>query len=531
MTSKTTDGITVEYTYDGLGRITQQVTKNGETIVKTETYTFNPNSAQVATYRTQMGSYDVTYSYTYDDNGNILSVSDGTNTTGYVYDSQNQLVRENNQASNFTRTWTYDNAGNILFRKQYSYTAGELGTVKSTASYTYGDEDWGDLLTAYNGTAISYDNIGNPTSYRGMQFTWEHGRQLASAQYGSVTETYTYDMDGMRTGRTSGSNSYKYIYNGSQLIRMEYNSHVLEFTYDTQGVPLTVTYNGEVYYYITNLQGDVIRLVSETGVVQAQYLYDAWGTCATLASKSIGQLNPLRYRGYVYDAETGLYYLQSRYYDPTVGRFINADSLLSLANSLAGGNLFAYCYNNPVNLVDYSGHLPEWIEILIEYVVDGTRTVVNGINKSVNWVNTNVIQPVNNFFDSVAEKANSLPRTGTPGSSQVLPNPDGTPKQKRWYGPDGEPIRDRDYNHPGTGIPFPHDHEWKGGKRGKDHLPPSSDFETFLEPVAGIGLFALCTLGSVVLLADDVTGFGAVDNYFLGPVGAGFVKAFEMIFG
>ena len=120
---------------------------------------------------------------------------------------------------------------------------------------------------------------------------------------------------------------------------------------------VTVTINGGVkvnnaqYYYVTNLQGDVIAILNSMGAVVVQYTYDAWGnvlsTTGSMAS-TLGTLNPIRYRGYVYDSESGLYYLQSRYYDPEVGRFINADALVSTGQGILGNNMFAYCGNNPV---------------------------------------------------------------------------------------------------------------------------------------------------------------------------------------
>ncbi|HCW79998.1 MAG TPA: hypothetical protein DG942_02695, partial [Ruminococcaceae bacterium] len=128
------------------------------------------------------------YHYTYDANGNIQTVTDADgNVTTYTYDQQNQLVRADDQKAGISTVYTYDVGGNITGTKAYAYTTGDLGTQTGGNSYSYGDDNWKDLLTEYNGQAITYDEIGNPLAYRdGMSFTW-NGRQMNSAKVGSQT--------------------------------------------------------------------------------------------------------------------------------------------------------------------------------------------------------------------------------------------------------------------------------------------------------------------------------------------------------
>ena len=159
--------------------------------------------------------------------------------------------------------------------------------------------------------------------------------------------------------------TYDYIYNGGSLSQMtvvttvdgeEAGTDTLYFAYASG--PMSVTYNGTVYYYVTNLQGDVVAILNTSGTAVVQYTYDAWGNVLSITGSmadTLGQMNPLRYRGYVYDSETELYYLQSRYYDPKVGRFINADAFASTGQGLLGNNMFAYCGNNPVMGYDPQG--------------------------------------------------------------------------------------------------------------------------------------------------------------------------------
>ena len=139
---------------------------------------------------------------------------------------------------------------------------------------------------------------------------------------------------------------------------MTVGSNTLNFAYDASGTPLSVVYNGTYYYYVTNLQGDVVAILNSSGTSVVTYTYDAWGrlltTSGTMAS-TLGAHNPLRYRGYVYDTEFGLYYLQSRYYNPEMGRFLSSDTVFDRDTGLQGYDLFAYCGNNPVNRIDISG--------------------------------------------------------------------------------------------------------------------------------------------------------------------------------
>ena len=192
-----------------------------------------------------------------------------------------------------------------------------------------------------------------------MSWTWQD-RQLATAEKDGTTLNYTYDSEGIRTSKTVGSTTTKYLLNGTQILAQTTNGTTLSFFYDQQGNRVGMADgSNHFYYYIYNLQGDVIALAdASTGKLAATYTYDAWGKCTVTNATgfTIGTDNPFRYRGYYYDSETGLYYLQSRYYDPDTGRFINEDVFVTTdyINSL-GSNLFAYCNNNPINSVDKYG--------------------------------------------------------------------------------------------------------------------------------------------------------------------------------
>ena len=277
--------------------------------------------------------------------GNIATFSaPGKGTVTYTYDNQGQLLEA---AGDTTYTYTYDGAGNIL-------TASD-GTA--THSYTYGDTNWKDLLTAFGGQAITYDAIGNPTSYyNGTRWTmsWTNGRSLATASKSGTSLSFAYDASGLRTSKTVNGTTYRYYYAGGKLMRMTWGTNTIDFFYDASSLPYAMKYNGTVYYYVTNLQGDVMHIVNASGTVVASYAYDPYGKVIS-AVGSLANINPLRYRGYVYDQETGFYYLQSRYYDPEIGRFINADTFYSTGQGIVGCNMFAYCGNNGVTNLDVTG--------------------------------------------------------------------------------------------------------------------------------------------------------------------------------
>ena len=224
---------------------------------------------------------------------------------------------------------------------------GQVRTWKSGATtYTYAYDARGNITSVSDGkntTTYAYDSFD--------QLVRENN------QAAGKTWTYTYDDGGKRITKTVNDTAYNYHYLGDQMVELTWDSNKLHFTYDSTG-PLSVNYNGTEYFYVKNAQGDVTGLVSASGTRVVTYTYDAWGnllaTTGTMAS-TLGSANPLRYRGYVYDTETGLYYLQSRYYNPGWGRFINADGYASTGQGIIGNNMFAYCGNNPVIRHDPTG--------------------------------------------------------------------------------------------------------------------------------------------------------------------------------
>ena len=184
---------------------------------------------------------------------------------------------------------------------------------------------------------------------------------MSASKSGGASLTFTYDSEGLRLTKKVGSTTYSYTYAGGKLLRQTWGSNTIDFFYDVNGNPYALKYNGTLYYYITNLQGDVLKIVNTSGTPVVSYSYDPYGkpiATSDTSGVSLGTVNPLRYRGYVYDSESGLYYLQSRYYDPTTCRFINADSYASTGQGILGCNMFAYCNNNPIIYKDSDGLVP-----------------------------------------------------------------------------------------------------------------------------------------------------------------------------
>ncbi len=338
------------------------------------------------------------YLYEYDSNGNVtkvslkalndLNIETVTEIQSYVYDNVGQLVRENNAELNKTFVYVYDKGGNIVRKSEYAYTTGDLGDSLSTVNYTY-DSLWKDKLTAYGTNQIQTDSMGNPLNYTGENIFGEevsgtlewNGRQLAAVNQGNKRYEYSYNSDGLRTSvKTYNDNVLTsiqyYIWKNGKLMgyfnedKTGDNDTSVKMLYDNNDeligfrlVNEQIDYD-KLLFFRKNLQGDILSVCDSFGNQVLTYTYDAWGNvnvtantddiqCAISTSMAI-EFVPITYRGYLYDSDTGLYYLQSRYYNPTYGRFLNADSIMKTGEPL-GANIFAYCGNNPVNYVDYDG--------------------------------------------------------------------------------------------------------------------------------------------------------------------------------
>ena len=294
--------------------------------------------------------------YGYDDNGNIASATLNGKWTGYTYDALGQLIQVNDHSDTRSgengTTWkyTYDLGGNILKKERFAYN--DTTNPLETVTYTYGDANWRDKLTAVNGSTIRYDAIGNPLNDGTWTYTWQNGRQLQKMQKAGVTAEFVYNADGLRVQKTVNGVATKYTLHGKNVVHMTSGTDELHVFYDAQNRPAVVVYNGTAYAYVKSLQGDVVAILDENGNAVVSYGYDAWGAplwCTGELAETLGKVQPFRYRGYVFDEETGLYYLRSRYYNPGWGRFVNADG------AIIQKNLFAYCSNGPIVGYDPSG--------------------------------------------------------------------------------------------------------------------------------------------------------------------------------
>ena len=401
----------IYYRYDSLSRLKERDV--GGILTEHQTYLAGTNGCTTTTlpetfYTTAKGSSTKLsgFKYAYNEVGNVTQITNLLDNSywKFAYDKMGQMQYATDYAADGTARgrykYYYDNAGNLT---SWKIQDGSATVTQEEHTYTYGDSNWKDLLTAFDGQTITYDGGGNPLSYYNGQrytMTWRNGRELNTATVGGKTYSYEYDVNGLRTRKTNSDGGYTqyYIVDGLTVAEQRFTStgaekYTLRYLYDESNSPVGfgIQYPSETtwtnYYFAKNLQGDVIALYlwngTSTGTLVATYKYDPWGkpigiynaSGATISqtAANVAAYNPFRYRGYRYDADTGFYYLQSRYYDPAICRFINADTYASTGQGFLGHNMFSYCQSNPVVFTDSSGNL-------IYYTIEETSTVTGSVD-------------------------------------------------------------------------------------------------------------------------------------------------------
>ena len=365
-TTKVRGGYTKTSTYDKLGRAAGVTLSTKKAFaVKVAYPAANGNQEHAMPSGLTVGDRKLTYQY--DKNGNITRIQDrsgsgAVKTDTFCYDERNQLIREDSQTQNKTFVYEYDLGGNLTEVKEYAYTAGELPAFPErteTGSYA---SVWKDQLVNWNGTAMTYDAIGNMLTRGNITYRWIMGRKLAGVNNGKNIQ-YFYDHTGSRTKKVVDGTATEYRMAGELLVSEITNGQTFWYTYDSNANLVSIIIGGKNYFYVRNLQNDIIALIDEDGNTVVNYTYDSWGKILSITGSlkdTVGQQNPFRYRGYYYDKETGMYYLKNRYYDPELRRFISSDAVTTLIAStetLHNRNLYTYCNQNPLTRSDGNGHL------------------------------------------------------------------------------------------------------------------------------------------------------------------------------
>lgn len=332
------------YNYDGAEQLTRLLTTNSS--------------------GTTIESFD----YTYDAKGNRITEKTSTGTAQFSYDKSEQLTKEVRPNGDILE-YTYDAVGNRLTKKVTK------GTTVTTDTYTY---DAANQLTSINGTAVTHDKSGNMTNDGKKAFIYDTADRLIEVKQGTTSlGKYQYNSEGLRISKTTGSTTIYYSYDENDNVVLETDSSgtvLASYVYDNANRPLTMTKGGKTYTFHVNARGDITSVTDEAGVVVASFEYDSWGNILKESGAFASNI-PFRYSGYRYDSETKLYYLQQRYYNPEIGRFLTLDPELGDEENPITQNGYAYADNNPVNLVDPDG---QWAWAVAFAAYDGYTSYQSG---------------------------------------------------------------------------------------------------------------------------------------------------------
>ena len=401
------------------------------------------------------------YKYDYDKLGNIINIyNNDVLEYEYSYDEYNQLLKENNYINNTTTRYKYDNYGNILYKKiYYLNTYNQISQNK----YEYKNNSFKDLLTKFNNEEILYDGIGNPTNIGSKNLTWINGRQLQSYSDSINNITYKYNKDGIRTSKTVNNVKTMYELEGNDIVFEKTGSNMIYYIRSASEL-IGLKYNDNIYYYIKNNQNDIIGIADSNYNIIANYKYDSFGNIISITddegsiitdNNHIAIINPFRYRCYYYDRETNLYYLNSRYYNPEWGRFINADGIINGNTDIIGHNLYAYCSNNPVNLKDNEGKFALSISIsslLVPLIVVSlgvaASKLVPTIPKAITSASVAAKEVANSFSTTITKSKNKN------GICKVTPPQSNVIYRYGKINPGNLTPNKKDYDFKGSGLSF-----------------------------------------------------------------------------
>lgn len=302
------------------------------------------------------------YRYSYDVNGRVVGINIDNKKIVYKYDSVGRLISEHNELLGVVNEFAYDKLGNIISRTTHDLTD---ESFINHDKFVYSCDNK-HLLVAVNDDSITYDTYGRMASYRGKEFIWNNNGTLKSVStHSNLVSQYVYNDQGIRYKKALASgDTVRFILDGNKILKEEHASYSINYLYNINGL-LGFVFDNEVYIYERNIFGDIIRIYSKDAEIVGEYKYDAFGNVTIVVDvDGIASINPFRYRGYYFDNETGLYYLNYRYYDPSIGRFISPDDISYINPNIVNGlNIYAYCGNDPINKVDPNGHF--WISLVI----------------------------------------------------------------------------------------------------------------------------------------------------------------------
>ena len=421
--------------------------------------------------------------------------------------------------------YTYDNTNRII-KERHTYTNSLSEAIVDEYLYEYNNYNSIDKVYK-NGSLFkefNYDNLGRLTSYKinglSKNITYQ-GSNLNPYNYNSKAcsfdrnglltqlgfNCYYYNGQGLRTKKSTENNIlHKYYYLGDRLLGEDINNLKIRYVYDLEGIIGARLYNNETvtnYVYVKDSYNNVVAVMKGNAVV-SKYVYDAWGNILSEwkdSSDTFASINPIRYRSYYYDIETNLYYLQSRYYSPEIGRFLSPDDVNYLdPETLNGLNLYSYCYNNPVNYINCFGGFSVSIQLILSLDIRYSKS-----------------------YTLMKTDNHKMPNRGVPGSVGRIYYPDGRPKQEREYGPDGKPLIDHDH-HPGEDVGYDHDHDWDWSKK-----PPRQPAREPSKIESTLGVIG-SGIALIWLVANDVTGFGAADDALIPATIASFILFWSNLF-